>query len=322
MSQFDSSTFTAADGTELSASDANWTKLDAAADNAIITGNRLRRVIPSGTATARYRRTTAAPSSDYSVACDLYIVDTTSTTYNGGPMARCVAGELTGYWARWRNGTGIQLFRYNAGTATQLGSTVTQSQSAGSTLRLTLRCEGSVISVYRNAESTPIISVTDGSPITSAGYPGILTATDSTTDGPHLDNWSADTLATEATITVTTALPAFSGGASTGSASATVTATTSLPSFSGSATGDTSSGVLTLPVMKNNTGTVLANETGATVHVYAVSTGNKVVTKTGQTTNASGVMTVTDALIVSGTQYRVVVVLGSGAEGLDKVTAS
>lgn len=123
-------------------------------------------------------------------------------------------------------------------------------------------------------------------------------------------------------ITVTTALPAFSGGASTGSASATVTATTSLPSFSGSATGDTSSGVLTLPVMKNNTGTVLANETGATVHVYAVSTGNKVVTKTGQTTNSSGVMTVTDALIVGGTQYRVVVVLGSGAEGLDKVTAS
>jgi len=123
-------------------------------------------------------------------------------------------------------------------------------------------------------------------------------------------------------ITVTTALPAFSGGASMASASATVTATTSLPSFSGSATGDTSSGVLTLPVLKNNTGTVLANETGATVHVYAVSTGNKVVTKTGQATNASGVMTVTDALIVGGTQYRVVVVLGSGAEGLDKVTAS
>lgn len=126
----------------------------------------------------------------------------------------------------------------------------------------------------------------------------------------------------EASITVTTALPAFSGGASTGAASSTVTATTSLPSFSGSATGDTSSGTLTLPVLKNNTGTVLANETGATVHVYAVSTGNKVVTKTGQTTNASGVMTVTDALIVGGTQYRVVVVLGSGAEGLDKVTAS
>lgn len=88
------------------------------------------------------------------------------------------------------------------------------------------------------------------------------------------------------------------------------------------ATGDTSQGTLTLPVLKNNTGTILANETGATVHVYAVSTGNKVVTKTAQTTNGSGIMSVTDALIVAATQYRVVVVLGSGAEGLDKVTAA
>lgn len=129
-------------------------------------------------------------------------------------------------------------------------------------------------------------------------------------------------VAPETSIAVTTATPTFSGGASTGSASATVTATTSLPSFAGGATGDTSQGVLTLPVLKNNTGTVLANETGATVHVYEVSTGNKVVTKAGQATNGSGVMTVTDALIVAATQYRVVVVLGSGAEGLDKVTAS
>lgn len=126
----------------------------------------------------------------------------------------------------------------------------------------------------------------------------------------------------EASITVTTASPSFSGGASTGSAEATVTATTASPAFSGSATGDVSQGVLTLPVLKNNTGTILANETGATVHVYAVSTGNKVVTKTAQTTNGSGIMSVTDALIVAATQYRVVVVLGSGAEGLDKVTAA
>ena len=123
-------------------------------------------------------------------------------------------------------------------------------------------------------------------------------------------------------ITVTTASPTFSGGASTGSAEATITATPESPAFSGSATGDTSQGVLTLPVLKNNTGTILANETNATVHVYAVSTGNKVVTKTSQTTNGSGVMTVTDALIVAATEYRVVVVLGSGAEGLDKVTAA
>lgn len=80
------------------------------------------------------------------------------------------------------------------------------------------------------------------------------------------------------------------------------------------------SGTITL-LLTNNTGTLLSGETGATVHVYATS-GAFVVTKTGQTTNGSGVMTITDALIVAATQYRVVVVLASGDEGLDKATAA
>lgn len=78
---------------------------------------------------------------------------------------------------------------------------------------------------------------------------------------------------------------------------------------------------LVLPALKNNAGTVLASETGATAYVYDVSTGALVVKKTGQTTNGSGVMTVVDASIVSGTTYRVVIVLASGAEGMDKVAA-
>jgi hypothetical protein len=79
---------------------------------------------------------------------------------------------------------------------------------------------------------------------------------------------------------------------------------------------------LTTEPLKNNTGTLLANETGATLHIYEVATGDKVATKTGQTTNASGIMTAIDGGLVSGTEYRVVIVLASGAEGLDKVTAA
>lgn len=78
---------------------------------------------------------------------------------------------------------------------------------------------------------------------------------------------------------------------------------------------------LATPPLKNNTGTLLANESGATVYVYAIG-GGHVVTKTGQTTDASGVMTITDAAISAGTQYRVVIVLASGAEGMDKLTAT
>ena len=81
-------------------------------------------------------------------------------------------------------------------------------------------------------------------------------------------------------------------------------------------------GSFTLPALKNNTGTLLANESGITVYVYSVVDGSLVVTKTGQTTNASGVMTVSDAAIVSATQYRVVIVMSGGAEGMDKVTAA
>ena len=118
-----------------------------------------------------------------------------------------------------------------------------------------------------------------------------------------------------------TANAAFSGSASSGS-SAAVSATAANAVFSGSAIGNVAQGTLATPVLKNNTGTVLANETGVTVYVYTPSTGELVVKKTGQTTNGSGVLAVTDALIYAGTQYRIVVVLGSGAEGMDKVSAA
>ena len=78
---------------------------------------------------------------------------------------------------------------------------------------------------------------------------------------------------------------------------------------------------LTIGPLKNNTGTLLADETGATVYVYQTS-GAHVVTKTSQTSDGSGVMTVTDAALVSGTTYRYVIVLGSGAEGMDKSAAA
>lgn len=78
---------------------------------------------------------------------------------------------------------------------------------------------------------------------------------------------------------------------------------------------------LAIPKLRNNTGTVLASQTGATVHVYSLVTGNKIVTKTGQVSDASGDMEVTDITLVAGTQYRVIVVLASGAEGLQKATA-
>jgi len=127
------------------------------------------------------------------------------------------------------------------------------------------------------------------------------------------------------TASLTTILDSavFSGSATVTGAppTATLIATTAAAVFSGSASVVPPTPTLILPTLKNNTGTVLANEIGAIAHVYAT-TGEHVVTKTAQTTNASGVMTITDAALTAATQYRVVVVLASGAEGMDKVTAA
>lgn len=88
------------------------------------------------------------------------------------------------------------------------------------------------------------------------------------------------------------------------------------------ATGQLQGGaVITTPPLKNNTGTVLASESGVTVLIYSTA-GALVATKTGQTTNGSGVMTITDPLLVAATSYRLVFILASGAEGMETLTAA
>mgnify|MGYP003526206083 FL=1 len=124
-----------------------------------------------------------------------------------------------------------------------------------------------------------------------------------------------------ASFAVTAADATFSGGGGL-LALASFNAATANATFAGGATGDVTQGTITCPALKNNTGAVLANETGVTAYVYSVATGAHVATKTGQTTNPSGILTFTDAAIAAGTTYRVVIVLGSGAEGMDKVAAT
>lgn len=62
-------------------------------------------------------------------------------------------------------------------------------------------------------------------------------------------------------------------------------------------------GTITTPALKNNTGTVLASLSGWAVNVYHATTGALIVQKTGLTTSAGGVLTITDAAIVAGTTY-------------------
>lgn len=149
---------------------------------------------------------------------------------------------------------------------------------------------------------------------TAGGITGALAAT----EAADVSAITGDVIIT-GTLAATEAadVAAFSGGSTpvTGDLDATEASDTA------AATGTVRNPRLVIGPLKNNTGTLLANETGATVYVYQTS-GAHVVTKTSQTSNGSGVMTVTDGALVSGTTYRYVIVLGSGAEGMDKSAAA
>jgi hypothetical protein len=81
-------------------------------------------------------------------------------------------------------------------------------------------------------------------------------------------------------------------------------------------------GTLTLPAMKNNTGTVNASDTGITVDVYSVSTGDLVERFTGETTDASGICAVSSVNIIAATDYTVVVRRSNDAIGVAEITAT
>lgn len=200
---------------------------------------------------------------------------------NGATLGTVTGLEAAGAWP-----SGIAFGNY-AGTAD--GTTTSRSIIMGAVLG----SKGS--KTLNQLTANPWLIFDDGA---SSGASAQITATADDTTASF--NASVSPLAQ---IAATTADATFSGGASTGSASAQISATTDDAVFSGTATGDTSSGTITTPALKNNTGTVLASLSGWTVNVYNASTGALVVQKTGLSTNAFGVLTITDALIVAGTSY-------------------
>jgi hypothetical protein len=79
--------------------------------------------------------------------------------------------------------------------------------------------------------------------------------------------------------------------------------------------------ITTLP-LSNNTGSLLASTSGISAFVHNPTTGELVVLVTGLSTDADGVLEITDDLLDADTSYRVVIrVTGTGAEGMDTYTA-
>jgi hypothetical protein len=57
-------------------------------------------------------------------------------------------------------------------------------------------------------------------------------------------------------------------------------------------------------VLKDNTGAVLANKALTFFRLYDPITGNLVVSKTGISTNGSGIVAFSDGAVVAGTTYK------------------
>jgi hypothetical protein len=82
-------------------------------------------------------------------------------------------------------------------------------------------------------------------------------------------------------------------------------------------------GTITLPPLKNNTGTLLASVSAITCFVHDVASGALVALKSSQSSDSSGIVSFSDALIAPGTAYRVVIqITGTGAEGMYTATAA
>ena len=100
----------------------------------------------------------------------------------------------------------------------------------------------------------------------------------------------------------------------------------STPAISGSVTLESipASGINVTEPLKNNTGTVLASQSGVRVAVLQAADLVSVYEATGLTTNASGILaTISNAAITAGQQYHVAIKLADGSVGITgPITAS
>lgn len=274
--------------------------------------------------TSIYRNGATPPSADYYVEAD--IVTTVSSIGYGGVIARASATVNTFYQAYYTGDSGLELTRVVFGDSTSIGTyAMTWTANAQKTLRLEV--EGTTIRV--KLDGVQVISVTDNV-ITEAGHAGvrsrvsgrILEVRAGSLAGAVTHDASGSLSATSATVAGSSALTSAtttheaSGALSAGSATLSGTATyVAIHAASGTLQAGTATvsgtaarsaagtATLSTPPLKNNTGTVLASLSGWTVNVYNVSTGALIVQKTGLSTDASGVLTITDAALTASTTY-------------------
>lgn len=189
MPTFASDTFASANGTELSAHNANWKKVSGFSASAQIANGRLR---PSNTASPLYYYDVAPGSADYSVAANFHVL--TNAQSSMAICARLQSNASTHYRLNHGYATNaMEAGKFVAGTFTLLGNS--GSLLPGESANFRLEVIGNSIKVYRDGSTAPQASYTDSS-ISAAGYAGVRAysaVSPSDSIGSHIDNFLAAT---------------------------------------------------------------------------------------------------------------------------------
>lgn len=176
-----------------------------------IQGNEL--VTTEVAVSENYFANTAPASADYSCSLD-YKYNGATDNEIAGPGIRLSSSAQTGYfWIYFRNATAWRLYKYVAGTLTQIGASVAFTPSSGASYRAKLDGAGAslVCSVQRlsdgfwldsagtfGASQVNALSASD-SAITAAGFSGFWMSSNASGGRGTLNNFSADQVAGPAT---------------------------------------------------------------------------------------------------------------------------
>lgn len=150
---------------------ASWTQHSASGTTATVTAttNRVRTAVIN--LNAIYYASGVPSSSDYTVTLPMFVASQ-PTSGSIGPIARVDTATETYYHFRMNlsGGSGWQLFKFVAGVATQLGSTVLEAITNSNTYVMELVVQGTTIT--GKVDGVTKVSVTDAA-ISAIGKAGL-----------------------------------------------------------------------------------------------------------------------------------------------------
>lgn len=183
MAVFVNVPFTGADGTEISAYDASFTRHSSYTTNSEILTNR---VIQSASGTSCYYHSGTPANADYTVSADLYTYTNLNRT---GVAGRIDTAANTMYQFRHDSGN-WNMWAIVAGSFTQLGSNSADTLSAADTRSFQLKMVGS--SITGLVGGSPVIGPITNTSITAKGKAGFRCNGTTSTAGKALDNLVAE----------------------------------------------------------------------------------------------------------------------------------